>query len=143
MSTESESGPGRFDVTPTAESHFSWLRTRMSVERTLMSWVRTSIALIGFGFTIYQVLRSLSADAKIPPSPSPRYLGLALIGTGIIGLVIGLIEYHSTVRYLWTKEFKSISGIGPSPGRTPLVAVVYLLILIGIWAFGAVYLRAR
>ena len=35
-------------------SHFSWLRTRLSIERTLMSWVRTSTALIGFGFTIFQ-----------------------------------------------------------------------------------------
>ena len=24
----------RFEVKPTAESHFSWLRTRLSVERT-------------------------------------------------------------------------------------------------------------
>ena len=46
----------RFEVRTTAESHFSWLRTRMSVERTLMSWVRTATALIGFGFTIFQFL---------------------------------------------------------------------------------------
>ena len=39
----------RFAVKATAESHFSWLRTRLSVERTLMSWVRTSVSLIGFG----------------------------------------------------------------------------------------------
>jgi putative membrane protein len=44
-----EHGPDRFQVKATAESHFSWLRTRLSVERTLMSWVRTSVALIGFG----------------------------------------------------------------------------------------------
>ena len=46
--------PHRFDVKATADSHFSWLRTRLSVERTLMSVVRTAIALIGFGFTIVQ-----------------------------------------------------------------------------------------
>ena len=48
------STPHRFDVKATADSHFSWLRTRLSVERTLMSVVRTAIALIGFGFTIVQ-----------------------------------------------------------------------------------------
>ena len=28
----------RFDVKATSESHFSWIRTRMSLERTLMSF---------------------------------------------------------------------------------------------------------
>jgi hypothetical protein len=44
--TPAESGPlpggplaGRFEVRVTADSHFAWLRTRLSVERTLMSWV--------------------------------------------------------------------------------------------------------
>jgi putative membrane protein len=31
------------------ETHFSWLRTRMSAERTLMSAIRTAAALIGSG----------------------------------------------------------------------------------------------
>ena len=46
------STPHRFEIKTSAESHFSWIRTRLSVERTLMSWVRTGTALIGFGFTI-------------------------------------------------------------------------------------------
>lgn len=28
----------RFEVRPTVDTHFSWLRTRLSTERTLMSW---------------------------------------------------------------------------------------------------------
>jgi putative membrane protein len=44
--------PGRFEVKATASDHFSWLRARLSVGRTMMSWVRTATALIGFGFTI-------------------------------------------------------------------------------------------
>src|SRR5262249_43401590 len=47
---------GRFEVRVTADSHFAWLRTRLAVERTLMSWLRTAVALIGFGFTIVQFL---------------------------------------------------------------------------------------
>lgn len=37
----------------------SFQRTRMSADRTLRSVIRTSLALIGFGFTIYNVFRSL------------------------------------------------------------------------------------
>jgi putative membrane protein len=59
----------QFDTHVTAESHFSWLRTRLSVERTLMSWVRTATALIGFGFTIVQFFERLNAmESVVPPT---------------------------------------------------------------------------
>jgi Domain of unknown function (DUF202) len=54
--------PGRFEVKATASDHFSWLRTRLSVERTMMSWIRTATALIGFGFTIVPVFCSHPRD---------------------------------------------------------------------------------
>lgn len=74
-----------------AETHFSWLRTRLSVERTLMSWVRTATALIGFGFTIVQFFERLNAMETVAPArwpELPRYVGLALIGAGVLGLLI-------------------------------------------------------
>ena len=40
----------RFQVEPNVQTHFAWLRTRLSAERTLMSWVRTGAALIGFNY---------------------------------------------------------------------------------------------
>src|SRR5215468_3174370 len=57
---------GRFEVRVTSDSHFAWIRTRLSLERTLMSWLRTAVALIGFGFTIVQFLERL---------PKPRETG--------------------------------------------------------------------
>ena len=50
---------GRFEVKVTADTHFGWIRTRLSVERTMMSWQRTATALIGFGFAIVQYLNHL------------------------------------------------------------------------------------
>jgi inner membrane protein YidH len=102
----------RFEVRPTAESHFSWLRTRMSTERTLMSWIRTATALIGF-FTIVQFFERFNKMEGVSPAhhpQAPRYLGLMLIGAGILGSIITLWEYRKLVRYLWHAEF------GPSPG---------------------------
>src|SRR6516164_8781437 len=52
--SNSTAGAGRFEVRVTADSHFSWIRTRLSLERTMMSWLRTAVALIGFGFAIVQ-----------------------------------------------------------------------------------------
>jgi putative membrane protein len=57
-------GAERFAVEANAQTHFAWLRTRLSGERTLMSFNRTAIALIGFGFTIYQFLAKLNVRAS-------------------------------------------------------------------------------
>jgi putative membrane protein len=144
--TDSEEGKEkpRFEVRTTAESHFSWLRTRMSVERTLMSWVRTATALIGFGFTIFQFLSRFNetAGVEVARHPfAPWFLSLGLIGTGIVALIIAVQEYRMVIRYLWDRDFKSIAGVNESYHYTPVVAVSLVLILIGVFAFVAVFLR--
>ena len=72
-----------------ADSHFGWIRTRLSVERTMMSWIRTAVSLIGFGFAIVQFFERLRSDARGPRSAyfpeAPQYLGLSLIACGIAG----------------------------------------------------------
>jgi putative membrane protein len=142
--TQTEASGHRFEVKPTADSHFSWMRTRMSLERTLMSWVRTSTALIGFGFTIVQFFERIkSADGvKAAAFPdAPRYLGLALILTGVVALVLSIWQYRSFMRYMWSSEFAPIAGVKDAPGSTPLLATAIVLALIGAFAFGAVLLR--
>ena len=134
----------RFEVKGDVSSHFAWLRTRLSIERTLMSWVRTSTALIGFGFTIFQFLHRFNQTPGIKPAEhpwTPWVLGLALIGTGIVALAIALWEYRLMVRYLWEKDFKPIAGVDESAHHTPVVAVSVVLILIGMFAFAVVLLR--
>ena len=68
--THTASSGGRFEVRTTSDSHFGWLRTRLSVERTMMSWQRTSVALIGFGFAIVQYFNRLQQI----PGAQPAYL---------------------------------------------------------------------
>jgi putative membrane protein len=62
--------PGRFEVRATADSHFGWIRRRLSVERTMMSWQRTAVALIGFGFAIVEYFNHLQ---KIPGTAPPIF----------------------------------------------------------------------
>jgi putative membrane protein len=127
----------RLEVQPTAETHFSWLRTRLSTERTLMSCVRTATALIGFGFTIFQFFESLHPVR----SQAPRYLGLALIGAGVVFLAVALWEYALVKRYLWGPPFDAIAGLGREPWHTPMVWVTVLLLAIGLAAFVWLLLR--
>ena len=129
--------------TPT-EVHFSWIHTRMSTERTLMSWNRTSLSLITFGFTIYQFFQHFQ-EVTVGPNAvdpeAPRNLGLTLIIIGTLGTLLALGHYVQMVRYLRGAEFKAIGlrpGL-PHPGLTFLVAL--LSALIGI--FTTVWMLAR
>src|SRR5437660_136633 len=135
---------GRFEVRVTADSHFAWVRTRLSLERTMMSWLRTATALIGFGFAIVQYLNHLQQrpEARAAYLPTaPEYLGLALISCGVLALLISIWQYFWTVRYLWGGSFAQVAGITKEGMRSPVIAIAILLICIGIFAFFAVLLR--
>ena len=134
----------RFEVRATASDHFAWLRTRLALERTIMAWLRTAVALIGFGFAIVQYLEHLGqapgARAAYLPE-APRYLGLALISCGILALVISIWQYRWGIRYLWGEPFTPVAGVTDEGKQTPVLAVSIVLILIGLFAFVAVLFR--
>jgi putative membrane protein len=139
---------GRFEVRATADTHFGWLRTRLSVERTMMSWVRTAVSLIGFGFAIVQFFERLQQMPGTRPAnypKAPQYLGLALIACGILALLISIWQYRWTVRYLWKGSFAPIAGMRDGATKeqmqSPIIAVAILLLCIGLFAFFAVLLR--
>ena len=134
----------RFEVRVTADSHFGWIRTRLSLERTMMSWVRTAVSLIGFGFAIVQFferMREMPGVRAAYTPEAPRYLGLALIACGVLALLISIWQYWWTLRYLWGGSFASIAGMTQEGLQSPLLAVAALLICIGLFAFFAVLLR--
>jgi putative membrane protein len=134
----------RFTVKVTSDSHFGWLRTRLSLERTMMSWLRTATALIGFGFAIVQYLNHLQQVPGARPAylpTAPEYLGLALILCGVGALVVSIWQYEYTVRYLWSGSFEAIAGMTKEGKHSPVLAIAIVLICIGVFAFFAVLLR--
>jgi len=135
---------GRFEVRASASDHFAWVRTRLALERTIMSWLRTAVALIGFGFAIVQYFTHLQQIPGARPAylpTAPEYLGLSLISCGILALVISVWQYWWTLRYMWGEPFAPIAGITKEGMQTPVIAVAIVLIFIGLFAFFAVLLR--
>ena len=104
-----------------------------------------AITLIGFGFTIVQFFERLNDMEGVAPAAQPfaaRYVGLVLIGAGVVALVVSVVQYRATTRYLWQEDFAAIAGIGKAPGNTPIYVVAIGLMVIGVVAFLAVLLRA-
>ncbi|WDT75903.1 MAG: DUF202 domain-containing protein [Candidatus Manganitrophus sp.] len=127
-------------------THFAWLRTRMAAERTLEAWVRTAIALIGFGFTIVKFFERLDqipgvATARDPNAPF--YVGLFLIVIGVLALSISVWQYKVTVNYLFSEPFREGFEKPVLPhGWTPTLAIAVLLCLVGLLAFVSIFARA-
>jgi putative membrane protein len=136
--------PVKQSVVGHPETHFSWLRTRLSVERTLMSWVRTATALIGFGFTIFQFFERFNNMPGVAAARSPgtiRSVALGLIGCGVGALIVAIVEYRQMLRYLWSPEFGDIAGVTETQRTTPAIVVAVVLALVGLLALGTVALR--
>lgn len=135
----------RFDVEPSVNNHFAWLRTRLGIERTFMAWIRTAVSLIGFGFTIVQFFQRLqgmdATNGRQMRPETPRDLGLALIATGIGALLISSWQYRQQLNYLWSAPYASIAGVSDKAHRTPAFAAAMVLILIGVAAFVSVFFR--
>ena len=109
-----------------------------------MAWVRTAIALIGFGFSIVEIFNRLAAMPGVAPAlqpEMPRYVGLFLIAAGVLGLLISCAQYLWISNYLWSPQFLSIAGLREGPMRTPGLVIAIALTILGVFAFIAVLLR--
>lgn len=113
-------------------TEMSITRTRFAAERTLMSWIRTSFAMISFGFTIIKFFQYL----KVPANPvvvqvtGSAHLGLFLILTGTFCLIPGMIEHRKTLN-----ELSKLDG---KPSWSYAFVIAILVGLIGLYALAHV-----
>ena len=91
----------------------------MSADRTLMSVIRTSLSLISFGFTIFQVFEKARDHDLITHAAAPRNFGIALVGLGVLMLVGGII-YHGQFMIELREERELDEGHGTDSRREPL-----------------------
>ena len=114
------------------------VRTALSSEQTLMSWVRTALSLVTFGFSIVQFFYFLAGQQQgMEFSVGPSRLGIALISVGILVLVLAVAEHVQRVRALMVQGLPADSG-----SFLPLGSAVALFI-IGVVALVSVFLGWR
>jgi len=108
-------------------------RTIMAADRTLMAWIRTSLSMLSFGFTIYKFLDAMSDQQHIAHSHSPRRVGLFLVAMGITAMVLGTIGYWTTLRDLQRAEMFRL-------GR-PVLVMALIMSLAGVALFLSIATR--
>ncbi|MBU6199478.1 MAG: DUF202 domain-containing protein [Xanthomonadaceae bacterium] len=88
-------------------------RVYMAAERTFLAWVRTGVALMGFGFVVARFglfLQVLTAEAA--PVTQPRHalslpIGVTLVVLGIVVTIAAALRHAHYVRALHIGAFTS------------------------------------
>lgn len=98
-------------------------------ERTFLAWIRTGIALMGFGFVVVKFslfTRQLTYAVKNQPFlPSGSYssaIGITLVVLGALSTLLAYIRYHITQKELAEDRY------GPSNTLPLLLAAAIALI---------------
>ena len=112
-------------------------RVHMANERTFLAWVRTSIAIMAFGFVVEkfslfvkQMAYYLGKEASPPPPGYSSIIGIILVGLGVVMGVLAFVRYKTVERQIEDDTFKS-SGI---------LSVLLFLSVLSIGIFLVLYL---
>ncbi len=107
------------------------IHTWLSLERTLMAWIRTSAAFVGLGFTVtklFDFLHDLQAKARPTHVLGYRTYSLVLVAMGVLGLVAAVVQHRRLIRRWWPPE--------STPPFSLATAAAVTFAIVGAAAFG-------
>ena len=103
-----------------------------------MSVIRTSLSLIGFGFTIFQFFERLKEAGTMAHAAAPRNFGITLVALGIMMLIGGIFYHVQFMMHLRGQRAAMMAdGLVLGESKFPLsltLITACLLLLIGIFA---------
>jgi len=101
-------------------------RNREAADRTLLAWIRTSLALISFGFGIERVGQAaMRLDGNLGFSPlKTRVAGAVLVTLGIIATLAGMWEHRHVLRAIARQDYRY--------AERPAIARGMALALVGV-----------
>ena len=111
-------------------------RVYFAAERTLLAWVRTGLAMMGFGFVVARFglfLRMLASERSAAPhQPSWLSLGLGttLVIIGVMANIYAAIRHWQTVRRLEQGQTIPFSPLSPATLAALFLAILGLVMAV-------------
>ncbi len=91
---------------------FALVRTALSSERSLMAWIRTSVSLYTFGFSMTKFLEYLEKQQEGTGFPTGLHrLGFAIICIGILGLALAAFGHLQRLKIMKRLGLPTVSLI--------------------------------
>lgn len=113
-------------------------RDHLANERTFLAWIRTSIALMGFGFVIVkfavfirQMTFILGDKAPTLPRTYSAHIGVGMVLFGAITALLGYISFRKTAKQIDVNIYQSKSAVNLLVTIILIIAsavLVYLLL---------------
>lgn len=106
-------------------------QVRLAAERNLLSWIRTGLSMMGFGFVVAKFglfLRELAAVAKGSAQAhaySSSWLGVTLVAVGIVVCLAAAYQHYVFLRGL------SRGAPYPAPGWSMAITVALVMAVLG------------
>jgi putative membrane protein len=123
------------DIPLDTNTELAFERSRLASERTLMAWIRTSLSMISFGFTIYKFFEYLGDSAgPLAPRHGPLNLGRVMVILGVLLLVPAIAQHWQFLRQLSQRANRRFP-------RSLALVTAGLIQLIGIVALLSLFLR--
>jgi len=104
----------------------------MANERTFLSWIRTGIGIMVFGFVIVkfslfvnQLPADFFQDANIPKNGLTIFIGIALVVTGALTILLSYWKYKQTHKLLQQGQY-----IYSTLLLTVLTVIIFLMSII-------------
>lgn len=127
-------------VKPSVQNH---QQEHQANERTFLAWLRTSIALIGFGFALARFgifLRQLQGavtnqEATAPPIVNSEMLGVSLVIFGIIVIALAARRYNQVY---WQIEQRNYQ-----PNRFMIWLTTAVIVILGMLSIPLLLLRGK
>lgn len=113
-----------------------------ALERTLLAWIRTGLAMMGLGFVVAHFslfLKEIAQNNLEPPTPGLSfYFGITLIAIGVLVNVFSAVRHHQDLKQvmsgksiLATRRFSMGEFIGVLLGVLGALMLGYLIRLEG------------
>jgi putative membrane protein len=96
-------------------------RNREAADGTLMAWIRTALALVGFGFGVsksYGYLHDAGLHERLDPSRSTPSFGASFIVLGTLGLLAAVVQHARVLSRIHRQDegLHRPQGRGGQPG---------------------------